>query len=213
MAFDYRSEYQRYRQYYTNLRRFYQRPVARVSIFVVVSFMTVSFFSLFAIKPTLVTISQLVREIEDKREANQLLEQKLEDLQRIADEFEQWGQVGELAEVAIPSNPEVAKWLLELEVVAIQNQVGLISLQMEPVVLKGKSTEGSDRVGFNLIVGGDLAQVKGFIGAMENLDRLIKVESITFSAGTPFLKQGGVEVTAGIEGEAYFMPSEEENAG
>src|SRR3989344_635027 len=77
MVFDYRREYYRYRQYYGNLRKIYEQPIVKVSFFVLLSFMTVTFFSLLAIRPTLTTIGLLVRAIEDKRAVDAALDKKI----------------------------------------------------------------------------------------------------------------------------------------
>src|SRR3990167_3413112 len=80
MAINYRTEYQRYRQYYSNLRRFYQKPTVKVSFFVLLSFATVTFFTALAIRPTITTIGTLIRDIEDKRSVDTQLEAKLQAL-------------------------------------------------------------------------------------------------------------------------------------
>ena len=170
MAFDYRTEYQRYKQYYTNLQRFYQKPITRVSVFVVISFMTVCFFSVFAIRPTLVTIGQLVKEIEDKQ---QQLEQKLTDLARAQAEYSQVSEDLPLIWQAVPDTPDVSRLLLELELAAIQSQVSLVNLQVEPVTLVGQLTKSKDKgpakMTFTVTAGGNFNQVKGFA---ENLEKL-----------------------------------------
>jgi hypothetical protein len=50
-----------------NLNAFYQKPVAKVSLELFLSVGTIIFFAMFAIRPTLLTMSDLVKEIEDKR--------------------------------------------------------------------------------------------------------------------------------------------------
>jgi len=116
MAVDYRLDYQRYQRYYLNLKRFYQKPVAKVSIFVVISFMTVSFFSVFAIKPTLTTIGQLVKEIEDKGEINTKMDSKLADLARAQAEYGQIRNEVDLVWRAIPDRPEMARLTIAVNV-------------------------------------------------------------------------------------------------
>src|SRR3990167_11255024 len=206
MAFDYRSEYQRYRHYYTNLSRFYQKPVAKVSIFVVISFMTVSFFSLFAIKPTLVTISELVREIEDKKIVNQQMDGKLNDLARAQSEYLAIQNDLPIIFTALPEDPAVAKLILTLELAAVRQQVTWVNLQVEPVELWGGKTKREEQVvKFSGTVGGSFENLKSFLAAMDKLDRVTVVKESSFSVGTPFLKKSGVEITVGVEGEAHFI--------
>ena len=57
----------------TTLLSFYHRPVAQVSLELFLSVATVVFFAVFAIRPTLVTMSNLIKELEDKRQLDQQL--------------------------------------------------------------------------------------------------------------------------------------------
>lgn len=209
MPFDYRAEQQRYQHYYKNLRRLYQRPVTQVSIFVVMSFMLVAFFSVFAIRPTLVTISQLIREIETKREADQALTKKLADLSRIQAGYGQLQDNLELVLRTVPDEPVVEGLVLGLEVVAAKHQVRLVNLQIDKVSwgkAAGKSQVESDKVKFTVTGGGDLDNLKQWLAAVEKLDRLVVVRQATFTSGTPFLRREGINVTVTVAGEIYFMP-------
>ena len=203
MAVDYRLDYQRYQRYYLNLKRFYQKPVAKVSIFVVISFMTVSFFSVFAIKPTLTTIGQLVKEIEDKGEINTKMDSKLADLARAQAEYGQIRNEVDLVWRAIPDRPEMARLILELELLALQQQVKIVNLQVEPVQLVGK-LEGP--ASFSVTAGGGFEQAKQFAQAVSRLERVIVVEEANFAEGTPFLQKEGISVTVTVRGKAHFEP-------
>lgn len=208
MPFDYREEYQRYQRYYLNLRRFYQQPVARVSIFVVMSFMTVSFFSVFAIRPTLITISGLIREIEDKGEINSQLEEKIVGLSLVQAEYTQV-QV-DLAKVwrAMPDRPEVASLIWQLELAAVRNGLKLINLQVEPVTLTAvpQVKEGKElpQIEVGVTVGGNLTQIKEFMKTINNLGRVIVVKEAIWATGTPVLQKEGVTVIVSLRGEVYF---------
>jgi Tfp pilus assembly protein PilO len=209
MPFDYREEYQRYQRYYLNLQRFYQQPVARVSVFVVMSFMTVSFFSVFAIRPTLITISNLIREIEDKREVNSQLDQKVAGLSRVQAEYSQ--VKADLPRVwrAMPDKPEVASVIWQLELAAVRNGLKLINLQVEPVTLtatKAETTKGKElpKIEVGVTVGGNLTQVKAFMTAVNNLGRVMVVKEATWATATPVLQKEGLALTVSLRGEVYF---------
>src|SRR3989344_1624222 len=208
MPFDYREEYQRYQRYYLNLQRFYRQPVARVSIFVVISFMTVSFFSVFAIRPTLVTISGLIREIEDKREINSQLDQKVTDLSRVQVEYIQAEADVPRVWRAMPDRPEVAGLIWQLELAAVRNGLMLINLQVEPVTLTGspKVKTGKDwpKIEVGVTVGGNLVQIKEFMKTINSLGRVMVVKEATWATGTPFLQKEGVAITVSLRGEVYF---------
>ena len=190
--------------------------MARVSVFVVISFMTVSFFSMFAVRPTLTTIGQLIREIEDKRQIVERLDKKLSQLEQAQEEYVQIEDDSLLLWGAIPAEPQLSKFILQLEVLALQKNVNLVNFQIEPVTLLGIPTKvaekkaggekGAPMVSVNITAGGSFEQVKEFVRMIERLERLMVVNEVNWSVGTPFLKREGAEVTASIRGKVYFVP-------
>jgi uncharacterized protein (UPF0333 family) len=62
------------------LMDFYQKPIARVSIELILSVLIVILFAVFAIRPTLITMAELVKEIEDKKELSEQMNLKLASL-------------------------------------------------------------------------------------------------------------------------------------
>jgi hypothetical protein len=62
------------------LNDFYHKPVAMVSLELFLSIGAVVFFAIFAVRPTLLTMADLIKEIEDKRALDQQLQQKIASL-------------------------------------------------------------------------------------------------------------------------------------
>ena len=56
---------------------FYQKPIAQVSTELFFTIGATIFFAAFAIRPTILTMTDLVKEIQDKREAEEKLNQKV----------------------------------------------------------------------------------------------------------------------------------------
>jgi len=76
-AFNYKQEYQRYKKYYLNLVPLLQQPVSRAYTTIIFSFLAISLFGWYAIRPTMQTIFELKREIADKTDLNQKMEEKI----------------------------------------------------------------------------------------------------------------------------------------
>jgi len=74
--YTYKNDYSRYRQYYHRLWIFYQKPTAKVSVALLLTIFTIIFFAVFAIRPTLLTVAELVKKIQDKKESLTQIEQK-----------------------------------------------------------------------------------------------------------------------------------------
>src|SRR5687768_1922307 len=82
MALGWRDQYTRYREYYLNIVNLYkQKADLRAFLEIILSLITVTIFTIFAIKPTVLTIIGLVREIEDKKTTLAALEQKVKNLE------------------------------------------------------------------------------------------------------------------------------------
>ena len=64
---NYKLEYNRYRHYFHRLWVYYQKPVAKVSGALLLTLFTIIFFAAFAIRPTLVTVAELIKKIDDQQ--------------------------------------------------------------------------------------------------------------------------------------------------
>ena len=162
MAINYRTDYQRYRQYYVNLRRFYQKPTVKVSFFVLLSFVTVTFFTAMAIRPTITTIGALIRDIEDKRVIDDLLEEKLGTLDELQGLVSSVEDEEALLAAAVPEEAALGRFLQELEYLAQQHQVRLTSLRFGVVTLGQTTTRKlleATTVPFSLSVTGNFLRV------------------------------------------------------
>ena len=67
MAFDYKKDYFRYKHYYLKTKEFYQKPVTKATVNLILSLFTISFFAFFAIRPTLKTIAKLNGQLETQK--------------------------------------------------------------------------------------------------------------------------------------------------
>ncbi len=211
MAFNYRTEYQRYRQYYTNLKKFYQQPVAKVSFFVLLSFFTVAFFSVAAIRPTVVTISQLIRDIEDKRKINDALGTKIKALDGIQAAI--LGVKNDLPLIfeALPEDAALGRLMQELEYSAQQTEVILVSVRFQPVkipdptLLRGGQAQA---VSFSVSVGGSWENVNRFLEKLARIGRVLAFKQMELLSGATVYRKQDITILANVDGEAYFAKKE-----
>lgn len=210
MAFNYRTEYHRYRQYYLNLRQYYQRPKAKVSFFVLLSFFTVVFFSVFAIRPTVTTIGLLVREIEDKRNIDKSLEEKLQALDNLQGQMVAIQSELPLILSLVPESSDLGRLMQEFELIAGQQTVVLLSVEFQPVKLTETQITARDEarmINFSLTVGGSFDTLTNFLNSLETLDRMVALQKTTFLSGAANLRQVGVQTVVEVEGQAFFISS------
>ena len=115
------------------LRQFYDRPVAKVSLELVFSLLAVIFFALFAIRPTLVTMSDLVKEINDKTALDNRLKEKIASLTSAKDEFEASEPRFAVLEQAIPGTPRFEEALLLIEKTASNYKLPITAIQLREI--------------------------------------------------------------------------------
>jgi len=204
VAFDYRTEYHRYRKYYVNLRQFYQKPVAKVSFFVLLSFVTVIFFSVFAIRPTVTTIGELVREIEDKQTIYEQLQQKRQALANLQGVMQTNRADVELVNAVLPNTANLGRLMQEIEYLSQKQRVQLLAVSFVPTKTKGEKgkTENVTETGFSLTVGGSFVDLSAFMKALEQLDRILIVEKADLQSGATSQRLRGVEAVVNISGQA-----------
>src|SRR3989344_6028300 len=112
----------------TTLLSFYHRPVAQVSLELFLSVATVVFFAVFAIRPTLVTMSNLIKELEDKRQLDQQLTQKIAALSTAQATFLNLQPRLVVLDEALPRQPNFLDSLKILEKVASQRRLIIASV-------------------------------------------------------------------------------------
>jgi len=178
-------EYRRYRRYFVDLSRFYQKKEVRVYTSIVLSILTVAFFLFFAIRPTIVTIVGLVKEIKDKRTIAEQLEDKINALNSAQIEYQRIERNLYLVDEAFPVDPRLSLYIRQLEALARRHNVDIQSLQFKGTTLKGKGEgkETSPEVSFSLALAGDYPRLKSFLDTLTRLRRLVVVDSFTFQTG------------------------------
>lgn len=177
------------------LKRFYDRPVTKVSLELVLSIMTVMLFSLFALRPTLNTMSQLVKEIEDKRVVDDALTKKLAALNTAQSEFFTYRDRFAILETAVYEDLTLQDTLFAIEYLAQKSNVNLQTLRIKefPVGNLGEVVETPDaktattkkRVigvySVSLSFSGNYQNIVAFFKEVESVRPLFSIQSFSFS--------------------------------
>ena len=76
-----RREYLRYKSYFLNVMgRYKERADVKVYLEILLSLATISVFAIFALRPTILTIAGLLKEIETKKETLAKMDEKISNL-------------------------------------------------------------------------------------------------------------------------------------
>ncbi|GEM_PF-2901227 len=184
MTFDYRKQYQEYRQYIESIVEKAKTSATRVSLAVVGTIAFSGFLAVFALRPTLITVAGLWKEINTEKEIIIGLDRKLKLLQTAKQNYDKASSKLYLLNRAIPKTIEVENMAKDLELLASAN--GLSTLEFREGnfwLLSPQPTDNSLISIFGLdatmLVGGQEPQIRNFVGNLEKLGRMVKIQSIT----------------------------------
>lgn len=189
MAVNWKREYTRYRSFFMDIYRVYrERRDVRMFLEIVLSLLTVSFFTAAALRPTALTITQLLADIKTKEDTVTRLNTKIASLEAAKTAYQEELPRLEFLDQAIPELPSPEGFMRQAEGVAGRNGVVINSLVMNDVVLIGPTQDaldfnlarfpdGSGEVKFSINILGNYNNLTNFLSDLENLRRPIKIDT------------------------------------
>lgn len=225
MAFNYKSEVDRYKKYYQSLEPLLLSPKKRQYTTVIFSFLAVSLFGWYAIRPTIQTILYLRREIKDKTKVNQQMEEKIAALIEAQATYQTVEIDLPLLTHALPNNPNIILLVSSLRTLAGESQASLSGVQVadipilatetpvstesaevsdeleqppKPTVVAGKNK--TIEIPISVTLSGTYPTVKSFLEGLLNFRRIVSIESVSFASGTNETKKsapntGSMQIT------------------
>jgi len=208
MIFDWKTETSRYRRYLAELRQLSQRKDVRSWTNLTLSFLTITFFGFFAIKPTLIIIAKLTKEIKDRKEINLQLKKKIASLIAAQEQYSANQERFYLIDQALPQTADFPSLLFCLEKEAASAGVQIQSFSITKIEIIGtKKAKPADQKSpsfeFNLVLTGDYGNLQRFAGQIENLRRSLNLEKISFGK-TKKIKEESPKIVLTISGKSNF---------
>lgn len=212
MAAKTQENYQLYKRYVKNIALIYQkRKDLRDYIELLLSISVIIIFSIFAIRPTIITVLGLNRDIDDKKLVVEKLDQKIEALDQAQLIYNQNRSTISLLDTAVPDGavPEIHARQIE-GVAKISNVTlsGMSSSEAQITPLENNSQEESnfpiesEDLAFDVNVSGSYFNVMTFLETLENMRRPTFIEDLNLRL-TNFEE---TEVLMTIRGRVPFMP-------
>ena len=176
----------------------------------IMTFFALSFFSIFAINPTLTTITDLRKQLSDNQAADKALKTKIRSLTTLQQAYSALAPDLPYVETAIPKNPNVIDLLGKIQGISQQSNVSILALQVSEVSLlapkktvekKGKTVQ-TPSFSFLVRAQGSQEQLLSFISSFISFDRIVTLESISFSTNT----KESTQPTLTLRAYAYYMP-------
>lgn len=207
MAFNWKNEYYRYHRYFFDVRQTVTSPRFRSFGWLSLTVFVVSFFIIVAIKPTLVTIAKLQREISDKEAATEKLQIKIDSLVRAQAEMVNYLDDIEVLDKTIPDEIDYAKTALIIEDIAQQTNLQIKSLSFSNLgeSRQIKNTNGGGKFlsePFNVSLSGNYTDMRAFLARFENSKRLPLFDRTSFSSQ---ISETGNQLNLTITGEFLYQ--------
>jgi Tfp pilus assembly protein PilO len=216
MALGWKKDYLRYKELFLKLLVVYKkRNDVRMFLEIILSLVTITIFSVFALRPTLLTISQLIKDNKEKQETVNKMKQKIKNIQLAQQKYESYSDKISIIEQAVPNTPTPESLLRQIQGIAFKNFVNVVGSSVNEVALIGTDTkkskdeiknlpEGVKSLTFSVNVSGPYLSLYQFLSDLENSRRPIVINSVniislkedeqsfivmSISGQTPFIKK------------------------
>lgn len=200
-----KPNYRQYRRYYHRLNKLYQEKAVKDFTFLILSLLTIAFFILFAIKPSLQTIGGLVKEVKDKKEASEKLEQKINALSLAQKEYLKVQPELPYIYAALPQTSKFSQLIKQLEYLARKNNVVLSSFRLDELdLLNSQKIDELLPIAVSLAADGNYQNLKSFTADLENLERLVILSSFALNQEKSG-REGQAPISLIIEAEIYSL--------
>jgi Tfp pilus assembly protein PilO len=197
MAMGWRKGYLRYKDYFLNVFKIYQtKKDLKMFIEIILSLGTIIMFSVFALRPTILTISQLIKDNKVKADTINIMEKKINNLDLAEKNYDQIFSSLDLINSAIPQGPAPEAISRQIEGLANLYEIRILGLSTGEAVLMGQEKvkrvsrdlvalpEGASTIDLSISVTGNYQSLMNFLKDLENLRRPINIDSLVISSNT-----------------------------
>ncbi len=204
MQTGWKKDYTRYKDFFLNVLNAYNnKPNLKIYLELFLSLTTIVAFSIFAIRPTLLTIIQLTKEIKDKEQTVLKLDTKIKNLQIANSIIQSKPEDIKFINDAIPTFSNSETLIKQIEILATENSVQTIGFSLSDISIIGKSTnqkktatdtikklsDESEEFPFTISVAGSYQSLHSFLRSIENLRRPVKIDNISISSNSQDLEK------------------------
>ena len=194
MPSGWRARYLRYQEVFLNIINVYRRRQdVKMFLEIILSASTIAFFSFFALRPTAVTIAELIRDVREKEEIANKMDEKIQNLGKAHLAFDSEGASIGQVEFSVPSNPQPETLVRQIEALATSRSTNILGISIGEITLLGEAKpksrqdveelpEGALGVPFTVSVSGDYPALQNFLADIERLRRPLKIDTVGISS-------------------------------
>lgn len=211
MALDYKSSLGRYRRY---LQMVQSQPLWSASLWVILSLILLIVLLVLALRPTLITIADLVGKINQQKIVTAQLEERIVAVQNAISSMENQRDRISLLDEALPLDMKWSELAATLEAVAVESGISVENIVIGKIALtpteiannKSEKLEisslpvGVIPVRFSITALGDFQSFRTLVERLEKKRRVMILTAVQISTD----KTGAL--TIAIQGETSYLP-------
>jgi Tfp pilus assembly protein PilO len=207
MPYNTKPEYHRYQRYYTDLTHLVKKKEVVVYTELILTLLTIAVFGYFALRPTFLTISTLIKEIESNKQIDSQLQAKINALNEAQKKLSLL-ENRDLVNVALPQDTELNQLLYQLEYLVTAQGLTVRNLSLDPVVING--IPKTNEITFSIGATGNLGNINLLLSSLEDLKRIITIDNAVITktkVENATNEQAALgDINVNITGRAYFQP-------
>lgn len=186
-----------YQKYMLNIVALYQRRAdLKAYTEILLSIAAVIFFIIFAIKPTVVTIANLIVKINSEQQTSDQMTTKINNLITAQGIFNQQTSNINFLKQAVPNGPDVATYIRQIEGVIKRDGLSPITIGSGDVnIITPTATASAQKLIATVSVSGSYDQLTTFINDIETLRRPAIIGKLDFSLTQISQGQQGLTLT------------------
>lgn len=192
--------------YKDTMKRFLGTPREKTYTFLGVTLIVVLVLLLGAVRPTLTTISKLRGEIKERQNVNNQMQDKLNTLQEVQDDYFQKEEDLEFIQIFYPKDADYSLLMANFERIAKSYGYDLLSVRLEAARVEDWEVEesseypGMEVVESRIHVVGELSELVNLLEHLENLPSVPDVNRVIFN---PVEDEGVVQIDVIISMTMY----------
>lgn len=193
----------KYREYLKLLPSI-EKENTRLFVTLALTFAALSFFGIFAINPTLTTIFELQKELEDNQMVEQQLTTKINNLSQLQQQYNTMESDLPYIFDAIPKTANAPLLSAQIEGLAREHNVTISTYRVAEVQLASNKLELKKQLSFifTLQAEGSYQDMINFATSLARINRIVTVESMSIGRD-----QRSNELALTLRGRQYFKPS------
>lgn len=214
MALGWRGSYYRYKEFFLDISALYKkRADLRAFLEIILSISTIVLFIIFALRPTAITIIDLLQQIKEKQGTLTALTKKVTDLQAAGVVLSQNQQFIPNIDIAVPTSPNPDVLSEQIEGLAAKDSIQILGISFDQLPIIGPPTQrrnseflplpgNAEEMPFSISVKGTYANSILFFKDLENLRISKEFDSLGLSSSTT---EKGVTVVTVITGRVPYV--------